>query len=200
MGQELPSIIELLGAIPNDYLQYFYYHGRKLAEQLGAPQTRGEACIEIEARLLAYYANECNSTTPPMLAERGGHLYSEAAVALIASLAGAQPGHHVIDVQNRGVLDFLPEECVIETSCYVERDAFTRNAPTVAPSVALTSLLRAVKAYETLTIEAALTGDRATALRALACNPITADLDKTAPCLEEMLLANRDLLPRFFSR
>jgi len=88
---------------------------------------------------------------------------------------------------------------VIETSCYVEQGAFTRNAPTVAPGAALTSLLRAVKAYESLAIEAALTGDRAAALHALACNPITADLDKAAPCLEEMLLANRDLLPRFFS-
>ncbi len=192
-------IIELLGAIPNDYLQYFYYHGRKLAEQQSAPQTRGEACLEIEARLLSYYANERNNTVPPMLAERGGHLYSEAAVALIASLSGAQPGHHVIDVQNRGVLEFLPDDCVIETSCYVEQGAFTRNAPTVDPDIALTSLLRAVKAYESLAIEAALTGDRAAALRALACNPITADLDKAAPCLKEMLLANRDLLPRFFS-
>ena len=40
--------------------------------------------------------------------------------------------------------------------------------------------------------------DRATALQALACNPITADLDKAAPCLTEMLEQNRSLLPRFF--
>ena len=55
------------------------------------------------------------------LAERGGHLYSEAAIALIASLSGAVPGYHVVDVQNRGVLNFLPDNSVIETSCFVEK-------------------------------------------------------------------------------
>ena len=198
--QNYRPIIELLGAIPNDYLQYFYYHERKRNELMAAPQTRGEACVDIETRLLSYYADERNRTVPPMLAERGGHLYSEAAIALIASLSGAASGYHVVDVQNRGVLDFLPENSVIETSCFVEKDRITRMPLTVAPGDALRSLLISVKAYETLTVEAAITGDRQTALRALACNPITADLDKAAPCLEEMLSQNRSLLPRFFSR
>lgn len=191
-------IIELLNAIPNDYLQYFYYRARKLAEQNDAPQTRGEACVDIETRLLSYYADERNRSVPPMLAERGGHLYSEAAVALIASLSGAAPGYHVIDVQNHGVLDFLPDNSVIETCCYVEQDKLTRVPLTVAPNDVLRTLLSSVKAYETLAVQAAITGDRKAALRALACNPITADLDKAAPCLEEMLLQNRSLLPRFF--
>ena len=191
-------IIKLLQAIPNDYLQYFYYPARKLSEQKNAPQTRGEACVEIESRLLSYYADERNTTIPQTLAERGGHLYSEAAVALIASLSGAQPGYHVVDVQNRGVLDFLPETSVIETCCYVDKGEITRVPLSVAPSEALRSLLISVKAYETLTVRAAISGDRRTALSALACNPITSDLEKAAPCLEEMLLANRSLLPRFF--
>lgn len=193
-------IIELLGAIPNDYLQYFFYRERKLNEQKTAPQTRGEACQDIEARLLSYYADERTDTIPPMLAERGGHLYSEAAVALIASLSGAAPGDHVVDVPNDGVIDFLPDESVIETCCHVEKDRITRIPLTVRPGDVLRSLLIGVKAYERLAVRAALTGERETALRALACNPITADLDKAAPCLEEMLEQNRSLLPRFFPR
>ena len=196
--QNYRPIIELLDAIPNDYLQYFYYRERKLSELKAATQTRGEACVDIETRLLSYYADERNRAIPSMLAERGGHLYSEAAIALIASLYGAAPGYHVVDVQNHGVLDFLPENSVIETSCYVEKDSITRVPLTVSPGEALRSLLISVKAYETLTVEAARTGDRKTALRALACNPITADLDKTIPCLAEMLLQNRPFLPRFF--
>ncbi|HML69081.1 MAG TPA: 6-phospho-beta-glucosidase [Clostridia bacterium] len=196
--QNYRPIIELLNAIPNDYLQYFYYRERKLQELQAAAQTRGEACVDIETRLLSYYADERNRTVPSMLAERGGHLYSEAAIALIASLSGAAPGYHVVDVQNRGVIDFLPKNSVIETSCFVEKDKITRVPLTVAPGEALRSLLISVKAYETLAVQAAITGDRQTALRALACNPITADLDKATPCLEEMLLQNRSLLPRFF--
>ena len=196
--QTYRPIIELLGAIPNDYLQYFFYRERKRNEQQSAELTRGEACVDIETRLLSYYADERNRTIPPMLAERGGHLYSEAAIALIASLSGAQPGYHVVDVQNRGVLDFLPGNSVIETSCFVEKDAITRVPVTVPAGDVLRTLLQSVKAYETLAVQAAITGERKTALRALACNPLTADLDKAAPCLEEMLLQNRSLLPRFF--
>lgn len=191
-------LIELLGAIPNDYLQYFFYRERKFQELLHAAQTRGEVCKEIETRLLSYYADTRNVTVPAMLAERGGHLYSEAAVALIASLSGAEPGHHIIDVQNRGALPFLSGESVVETSCYVEKDSITRNPVFAKPNPVLTTLIQSVKAYETLTVEAALTGDRAAALRALACNPITADVEKARPCLEEMLRRNRSLLPRFF--
>ena len=196
--QNYIPIIELLEAIPNDYLQYFYYGSRKLAEQKAAAQTRGEACVEIETRLLSYYADERNSVIPSMLSERGGHLYSEAAIALIASLSGAQPGYHVVDLQNRGVIDFLPDNSVIETCCYVEKDLMTRIPLTIQPNEALRALLISVKAYETLAVQAAMSGDRRTALRALACNPLTADLDRSAPCLEEMLLQNRSLLPRFF--
>ena len=191
-------IIEMLGAIPNDYLQYFFYRERKFQELKLAPQTRGEACVEIETRLLSYYEDLRTRTIPPMLAERGGHLYSEAAVALIASLSGAAPGDHVVDVQNRGTLSFLPENSVIETSCFVDRDGIRRNPIATMPSEALVSLLTSVKAYETLAVRAALSGDRSLALEALCCNPITADLDQAAPCLNEMLEQNRTLLPAFF--
>lgn len=191
-------IIELLGAIPNDYLQYFFYTNRKLAEQQAAPLTRGEICREIEDRLLAYYADGANHEVPPMLAERGGHLYSEAAIALVSSLAGAEPGHHVVDVQNRGALSFLPDGCVVETCCYVDRDIIAHEPVRGKPSEALVSLLRSVKDYETLAVQAALTGDRTIARRALACNPLTMDLDRAIPCLEDMLEQNRALLPRFF--
>ena len=196
--QNYRPIIDLLSAIPNDYLQYFFYHDRKLNEQKTAPQTRGEACVDIETRLLSYYADERNRTVPPMLAERGGHLYSEAAIALIASLSGVEPGYHVIDVQNQGVIGFLPNNSVIETCCYVEKNSIRRVPLTKAPCETLRTLLSSVKAYETLTVEAAMTGERQTALRALACNPITADLDRSKPCLFEMLEQNRTLLPRFF--
>ena len=135
-----------------------------------------------------------------MLAERGGHLYSEAAIALIASLSGAEPGYHVIDVQNQGVIDFLPDNSVIETCCFVEKGSIRRMPLTVSPCDTLRALLTSVKAYETLTVQAATTGDRQTAQRALACNPITVDLDRAQPCLLEMLEQNRSLLPNFFAQ
>ncbi len=191
-------LIELLGAIPNDYLQYFFFRERKLSECKSAKLSRGEVCRDIESRLLSYYADPDHAEIPAMLAERGGHLYSEAAIALIASLCGVSPGYHVLDVQNRGALGFLPDDSVVETCCRVERGSVVCEPVRARPNEALVSLLTCVKAYETLTVRSALSGDRALARRALSCNPLTMDLDQAAPCLAEMLLQSRADLPRFF--
>jgi 6-phospho-beta-glucosidase len=59
-------------------------------------------------------------------------------------------------------------------------------------------LVQAVKAYEELTIAAALSGDRGLALRALMANPLIRDYSVAAPLLDALLEANRQHLPRFF--
>jgi 6-phospho-beta-glucosidase len=59
-------------------------------------------------------------------------------------------------------------------------------------------LIQQVKAYEELTIEAALSGDRRTALRALLANPLVRDWAVAEPLLDALLAADREHLPRFF--
>jgi 6-phospho-beta-glucosidase len=60
-------------------------------------------------------------------------------------------------------------------------------------------LVQAVKAYEELTIQAARTGDRATALRALATNPLVG-AEVAGPLLDAILEADAAHLPRFARR
>jgi 6-phospho-beta-glucosidase len=59
-------------------------------------------------------------------------------------------------------------------------------------------LVQGMKAYEQLAIEAALSGDRAVALRAMMANPLVARWELAAPLLKALLDANRRHLPRFF--
>ena len=59
-------------------------------------------------------------------------------------------------------------------------------------------LVEHVKAYERLAVQAAMTGDRTTALKALMTNPLVRDYRTAAPLLEALLEANRSHLPRFF--
>jgi 6-phospho-beta-glucosidase len=59
-------------------------------------------------------------------------------------------------------------------------------------------LVQEAKAYERLTIEAAKSGDRAVALKALMANPLVRQYPVAAPLLEALLEANRQHLPRFF--
>jgi 6-phospho-beta-glucosidase len=53
-------------------------------------------------------------------------------------------------------------------------------------------------AYEELTVAAATSGDRRTALRALIANPLVPDFATARDLLAAMLEANRGHLPRFF--
>jgi len=58
-------------------------------------------------------------------------------------------------------------------------------------------LVQQVKASEELTIEAALTGDRSVAFRALLANPLVPDAETAAALLDAILDADRAHLPRF---
>jgi 6-phospho-beta-glucosidase len=50
--------------------------------------------------------------------------------------------------------------------------------------------VQAVKAYESLTVEAAVKRDRTVALQALLHHPLVGDLDVAEPLLDEMLRAH----------
>ena len=59
-------------------------------------------------------------------------------------------------------------------------------------------LVQAMKAFEELTIAAAMSGDRGIALKALLANPLVPDLRTAEPLLAALLESDRALLPRFF--
>jgi 6-phospho-beta-glucosidase len=67
--------------------------------------------------------------------------------------------------------------------------------PPLAPE--LLGLVQTVAAYETLTVEAALTGDRTVARRALLAHPLVRQWDLVVPLLDALLEANRSYLPAF---
>ena len=60
-------------------------------------------------------------------------------------------------------------------------------------------LVEAARGYEELTIEAAKSGDRRVALRALAANPLVPDWSTAEKLLDALLSANRKHLPRYFA-
>ena len=80
-----------LGVVPSYYLRYFYAHDEVVRELRPSPSRAAEVAA-IEQQLLEMYADPALDEKPALLAQRGGAYYSEAAVALVASLLGAEPG------------------------------------------------------------------------------------------------------------
>jgi 6-phospho-beta-glucosidase len=190
------ELIRAIGAIPSYYLHYYYLSSRVIERQKTA-RTRAEEVMEIEAGLLELYRDPTLDTKPKLLEERGGAFYSDAAAALVASLHAGTGDVQVVNLRNDGAIPNLPASDVVEIAAKVDRDgAHPVAVDPLAPD--MLALVEHVKAYERLTIEAAISGDRDVALRALMTNPLVGDFDVAVALLRDLLEANRDLLPRFF--
>src|SRR3984957_20293647 len=112
------SVLHDLGVVPSYYLRYFSFHDEVVGEERERPSRAAEVAA-IERELMELYADPDLDTKPELLSKRGGAFYSEAAVALIASLFGDDPGdedaeQQVVNVRNVGTLPFLADDAVIE--------------------------------------------------------------------------------------
>ncbi|MFZ0322561.1 MAG: 6-phospho-beta-glucosidase [Actinomycetes bacterium] len=200
LADEIDVPVELLrtiGAIPSYYLHYFYCRSEALEAMRRGP-TRAEEVMAIERDLLTMYADPALTTKPALLEERGGAFYSEAAAQLVSSLVNDTGDVQVVDVRNDGTIDGLPDDAVVEVPCVIDGDGAhpVRQRP-LAPE--MLGLVQHVTAYEQLTIEAALTGNRSVALRALLANPLVGEWSVSRPMLDALIDANRPLLPSYWS-
>lgn len=193
------ATIESLGMIPNYYLQYFYYTKKKLAEQEMWPPSRAEQVMAIEKDLLAQYA-EPNRTQPPEgLMQRGGAYYSTVATQLLNAHYNDLEEVHIVNVPHHGAVEGWPADWVLELPCKVGRGGI-RPIPAKPLPLACFGLIAQVKAYELLTVEAAVHGDRQAAHQALLVHPLGPSADKVAEVLDDMLMTHRAHLPQFFNR
>jgi 6-phospho-beta-glucosidase len=189
------GLIRALGAIPSYYLHYYYETARVVADQRDG-HTRAQDVMDIESRLLDLYRDQGLAEKPELLAHRGGAYYSEAAAQLIASLYDGAGDIQVVDMRNDGALPDLADGAVVEIPARIDRDG--AHALPLAPlAPEMRGLVQAAKAYEELTVEAATTGDRRTALRALIANPLVGEWEIAEPLLDALLEANAAHLPRF---
>ena len=152
--------------------------------------------MEIERQLLELYQDQGLAEKPALLDHRGGAFYSEAAAQLIASLYDGAGDVQVVDVRNDGAIPDLPDSAVVEVACRVDRDG-AHPLPLAPLAPEMRGLVQAAKAYEELAVEAAMSGDRRTAMRAFIANPLVG-AEVAGLLLPALLEANRAHLPRFF--
>ena len=123
----------------------------------------------MEQRLFEIYRNPNLSEKPKELEKRGGQYYSEAACELMSSIYNDKRTIMHINTRNNGAINGLPDDCAVEVSCMI-----TKAGPVplnVAPFPDDTlRLIQLIKEFESLTVEAAVNGDRHAAHRALILN------------------------------
>lgn len=183
------ELMEQLGAIPSYYLRYFYAERRVLREQRTQP-PRAQTVADIERRLLELYRDPALSEKPTLLDQRGGAYYSEAAIALLASLSCDTGDVQVVDVRNDRTLGGLADDDVVEVPARV-RSGGPVPVPQRPLAPELLGLVQHVAAYERLAATAAINRDLETARLALMTNPLVREW-RLADQLLEPLVARSD--------
>lgn len=178
-----PDFVAALGMIPSDYLRYFFLQRETLARQAGQERSRAEEVVEIERELLAYYGDAANHEKPESLSKRGGAYYSHAAVEVIEAVCGDTGAELVVDVQNRGAVRELPDDAAVEVPCRVDATGATA-LPQAALEPEIRGLIQHVKAYEELTVRAAVEKSRRHAVLALTSHPLTPTVDVAIRAVE----------------
>ncbi|MFI7461017.1 6-phospho-beta-glucosidase [Nonomuraea sp. NPDC049646] len=199
-GQELADDIGLpvgllrrLQVVPSYYLRYFYAHDLVVGEQRAKPSRAAEVAA-MEQQLLELYADPAVDTKPDLLDKRGGAYYSEAAVALIASLLGDRGDVQVVNARNDGTLPFLRDEAVIEVPARVSASgAAPLPVDPVEPLYA--GLIANVSAYEELALDAALHGGADRVRNALLAHPLIGQEAIADELTGLLLAANERYLP-----
>lgn len=184
-----------LGAIPNEYLHYYYFNREAVRAYQQAEKTRGAFLHDQQAR---FYARMRDPDAPALKvwddtrAEReatymaenretagagerdeddlsGG--YEKVALALMRAIARDERTTLILNVRNQHTLSVLDTDAVIEVPCLV--DANGAHPVTVDPLPDhATGLVCAVKAVEREVLAAADSGSRASAVKAFALHPL----------------------------
>jgi 6-phospho-beta-glucosidase len=194
------DVLRLQHALPSYYVHYYYQHDAEVTQQ-SAPgyRSRADVVAELETKLLEEYRDPGLVSKPAALSYRGGAYYSLAAVRLMASLHAGTADVQVVDMRNGGAVPGLPHDAVVETTAVVDADGAHPLPQRELPPEML-GLVQHAKAYERLAVRAACSGSRDDVVRALLANPLVGQYPLAARLADELLAANRDLLPRFFPR
>ena len=194
-----PVFLKSLGMVPVSYLKYYYMQPEMLAECIHDAETKGcrsEVIKKVEKELFDLYKDPELDSKPAQLASRGGARYSDAACSLIDSIYNNKKDIQTVNVLNRGTNLDLPCHAVIERNCVIDADGAHPLHIGHTP-LKIRGLLQNVKAYEQLTIEAAVFGDYDKALQALTIHPLVNSASVARNILDDILAENKAYLPRF---
>ena len=134
------------------------------------------------------YRDPALTEKPALLERRGGAFYSEAATQLVAALASDSGDAQVVDVRNGGTLAGPGRRRRGRGAGAGRPRAAPSRSPQAPLAPELLGLVQHVAAYERLAAEAAVSGDREIAAKAMLAHPLVGQWPLSqATCSTRML-------------
>lgn len=197
-GEEL-RLLELaclMDSLPSSYFQYYYFKDEILAELQAKPTTRAQDIMASVPDYWAHYREQAARDVPELnpSRSRGGIHELELAIDVMDAIYNDRKEVWYVNIPNHGSLADFPGDLVVETTGYVDRNGVTPLVQGHLPQHVL-GLVQMLGAYQALTAEAAWSGNRRDAIRALASHPLVFSLHKAEAIYDEMAAAHERYLP-----
>lgn len=193
--QKWKNLCLTINAVPVSYLKYYYFRAECFDEARNARKTRAEEVMEIEKEI--FKEARKIDVKPVLLSKRGGAGYSNITFEVMDAILNNTKAEYTLSTMNKGTLAGIPDDSVVEVTCSVGSTGPKPYKFGEIPPV-IRGLIQSVKAYETLTVEAAVTGDMETAIQAMFAHPLVSEYNKAVGLVKELSRAHRRYLPRFF--
>jgi 6-phospho-beta-glucosidase len=190
------GLAALMDSIPADYFRYYYFTDEILAELQAKPTTRAQDIMQNVGDYWQHYREQAESDDPCLDPERsrGGIHELELAIDVIDAVFNDRREVWPVNVTNQGTIADLPDDLVVEVPGYVDAHGVQPLAQGNLPRH-VAGLVKMLGEYQALAAEAAWSGTRKEAIRALASNPLILSLNKAETIYDEMAAAHRAYLP-----
>jgi len=199
IASEEMRLLELacrMDSLPSSYFQYYYFKDEILAELRQKATTRAQDIMASVPDYWAHYREQAERDEPELdpARSRGGIHELELGIDVMDAVFNDRKEVWYVNVPNNGSLPDFPNDLVVETVGFVDRNGVTPLAMGHLPRHVV-GLVKMLGEYQALTAEAAWSGTRTDAIRALASHPLVYSLHTAEAIYDELAAAHRHLLP-----
>jgi 6-phospho-beta-glucosidase len=189
-------LASVMGALPSEYFQYYYFEDEVLRELSAKPTTRAEDILGWVGGYWEHYSEQAASDSPELdpANSRGGIDELELAIDCMDAVYNDRGETLPVNVPNRGSIPGFADSLVVETLGQCDAQGIR---PLQMPGLPahLLGLVEALACYQQAAADAAWSGDARDAVRALAAHPLVRSLEKAERLYAEMAAAHREHLP-----
>jgi 6-phospho-beta-glucosidase len=185
-----------MDSMPSSYFQYYYFKDEILAELRDKPTTRAQDIMASVPDYWAHYREQAERDEPELNPQRsrGGIHELELGIDVMDAIYNNRKELWYVNVPNHGSIADFPDDLVVETVGYVDRNGVTPLVMGHLPRH-VAGLVKVLGEYQALTAEAAWAGTRRDAVRALASHPLVFSLHTAEALYDEMAAAHKAYLP-----
>src|SRR5690606_3406515 len=213
-----PGLRDWQATFMNEYLHYYYLRDAALQALLQNAETRGEEVARLTGEMLdqlrqaattserlAVYRDIMDRRSRTYMAHaRGGadrvqmkpvgddeEGYAAVALGCIEAIAVNTPHYTGLNVPNRGAIQGLDDDDVVEVACWVDGSGIRPIHIGAIPDHQL-QLMRDVKQYERLASQAILNRSRAVAVQALTTHPLVGSYPLSEKLVDAFIDAHQE--------